>query len=97
MVIWTIIITSQNCLDEVCDMICVIALIISCRFLCNECAWSGGLRDHMISDRLLPLGHDRHGHTHWFLPTVGYFVESHDPRGWGYYRNLDEVMQSNCC
>ena len=46
----------------------------------------------MISDRLLPLGHDRHGHTHWFLPTVGYFVESHDPRGWGYYSSLDEVI-----
>lgn len=47
----------------------------------------------MISDRLLPLGHDRHGHTHWFLPTVGYFVESHDPRGWGYYSSLDEINQ----
>lgn len=66
-------------------------LIISCRFLCDECTWSGGFRDHMISERLLPLGHDRHGQTHWFLPSVGYFVESHDPRGWGYYSSLHEV------
>jgi len=40
-----------------------------------------------ISERL-PLGHGRHEHIIFYLC---YFVESHDPRGWGYFGNLQEV------
>ncbi|XP_065913773.1 uncharacterized protein [Dysidea avara] len=64
------------------------------RYLCDVCVWSGGVRDHMSSDqRVLPLGHDRHGNTHWFFPSIGYFVESHDPSGWGYYSSSHEINQ----